>query len=290
MITRALLDFAGTLGVCGLVAAGTLPARADITLAGRQTVRAGASAPVVSAVSLRCRGADTRLESGGPVLLHDGKANVLYEVHPERRRYSLSVPAPVDPADEVSLSADEIKIETKLEVRKTGRAQTLAGLPAQEYSVHGAVTYTLLRPGRIPARSDDAEARERDARRRRRAAYLPPQWSVTGRLWLADTAALPAGQNSLLAAELIAAGAGPFGGPLAEALGKRRGLPLGAQITVTHTPPLPNALPSETATDFAALSVSQAALDTASFRPPPAYALVAAPPVPFAPGLNAVSP
>ena len=263
-----------------------LPAGADIMLSGRLTVAAGHTPPAPSAVSLFCQGANTRLEtSGGPTLLYDGKANILYAVSQAARSYSLSVPVPADPADEVSLTADEIKIETKLDLRGTGRTQTLAGLPAHQYAVSGTIRYTRLDPKRIAAENQDAEDREQDARRRRYVAYLPPQWAISGEIWLADTAKLPADESAFLAVPLVAAGAGPFGPPFADALSKRRGLPLLARITVTHTPPLPSAAPVVTQTDFAARAVSEAPLNPALFQEPLSYALVAAPLNPYTPGV-----
>ena len=256
-----------------------LPVCADVTIQGRQTVRAGTAVPTTVGASLSCQGANTRLEiAGAPTLIYDGKANILYGVNPVRRSYYLSVPAPTDPADEVSLTADEVKIETKLDLHGTGRTRIFAGLAAHEYSLNGTVIYTQLHPGRVHAENEQADERERESRQKRMAAYLPPQWSIRGEIWLADTVKFPAAENSLPAVLLTAVSAGPFGEPLADAFEKRSGLPLFSQITVTHAPPVPSAPATTTQTTWSAQSVSDAQLDPAQFKPPLNYALVAAPP------------
>lgn len=268
-----------------------LPAWADVSLQGRQTVSVGPVAPVSSTVTLLYQGANTRLETAGaPVLVYDGKADILYAVNPAQRSYSLTVPAPVDPADEVSLAADEVKVDTTLDVRGTGRTQTLAGQPAHQYLVSGTVTFTLLRPSKIQAQNDQEEERERELRRRRTAAFSPPVWGIKGEIWLADTAAFPSKENTLLAVQLVAVSAGPFGQPLADELEKHKGLPLLTRLSVTHMPGVPKAVPIITLTTFTVRSVSDAPLDRRLFQAPLGYALVAAPLTPYAPGQAALVP
>lgn len=267
------------LATVSLLCSALLPDCADVTMQGRQTIRVGLGAPAATAVSLLCQGANTRLEiAGAPTLIYDGKANILYGVNSARRSYSLSVPVPTDPADEVSLTADELKIETKLDLHGTGRTRMLAGLAAHQYTLTGTVIYTQLHPGRVHAENAQADERERESRRKRMAAYLPPQWSIRGEIWLADTAKFPAAENSLPAVLLTAVAAGPFEDPLADAFEKHSGLPLFAQITVMHAPPVLNAPATITQTTWTAQSVSGAQLDPAQFKPPLNYALVAAPP------------
>ena len=269
----------GMLAAAALLCSAGLPVQADVALKGRQTVRTGAGAPPsAAAVSLLFQGANTRLEiAGAPTLVYDGKANILYGINSARRSYYLTVPMPVDPADEVTLNADEVKVETTLDLRGTGRTRTLAGLAAHQFSLTGTVIYTQLHPGRIRAENAEADDREREARRKRMAAYLPALWTIRGEVWLADTVKFPAQENSLPAVLLTAAAAGPFAEPLAEAFEKRAGLPLLASIAVTHAPPLPNALATTTQTTWAAQSVSEASLGPAPFKAPFDYTLVAAP-------------
>ena len=267
------------LAVTSLLCSALLPVQADITIQGRRTVRVGTGSPPTAAASLLLEGANARLEvAGAPTLIYDGKANILYGVSSARRSYYLSVPVPTDPADEVSLSADEVKIETKLDLHGTGRTRTLAGLAAHQYLLSGTVIYTQLHPGRVHAENEQADERERESRRKRMAAYLPPQWSIRGEIWLADTAKFPATENSLPAVLLTAVAAGPFEDPLADAFEKHSGLPLFAQITVTHAPPVLNAPAVVIQTTWTAQSVSGAQLDPTQFKPPLNYALVAAPP------------
>ena len=266
------------LAAVSLLCSASRPVRADLTVQGRQTTRAGAAAPATAAVSLFFQGANMRLEiAEAPTLIYDGKANILYGVNPARHRYYLSVPMPADPAEEVSLTADEVKVETKLDLRGTGRIRTLAGLAAHQYALTGAVIYTLLHPGRVHAENAQADERERESRRKRMAAYLPAQWSISGEVWLADTVKLPARENSLPAVLLTAVSAGPFEEPLADAFEKHSGLPLLSFITVTHTPPVLNAPASATQTTWTAQSVSEVSVGSVLFRVPPGYALVAAP-------------
>ncbi len=279
------------LAAASLVGFAVLPAGADITLQGRQTVRVGQAAPAAFSVTLRYQGANTRLDTTGePTLIYDGKANILYAVSSARRSYSLSVPAPADPADEVSLAADELSVETKLDLHGTGRAVTVAGLSAHQYTVSGTITFTRLRPARSEAENDQEEAREGEARRRRAAAYVPPFWSLRGEVWLADTVGFPSGENTPLAAQLAAVSTGPFQQPLADALDKHKGLPLLAKITVIHTPAVPKAVPVITLTTWTVRSVSDAPLDSKLFQAPLDYALVAAPLTPYAPGAASPAP
>ena len=269
---------ARVLAALSLLCFAVLPAQADVTVKGRQTVRVGPGAPAIAVVSLFFQGANTRMEvAGAPTLVYDGKANILYGVNSARRSYYLSVPTPVDPADEVSLSADEVKVETNLDLHGTGRTRTLAGLAAHQYSLTGTVVYTQLHPGRVHAENDQADDREQEARRKRMAMYLPALWTIHGEVWLADTIKFPAQENSLPAVLLTAVAAGPFAEPLADAFEKRSGLPLFALITVTHAPPISKAEPIVTQTTWAAQSVSEASLGSAQFKAPSDYALVAAP-------------
>lgn len=274
-----------------LAAAGTLfgltlpPAQADVTLQGQQTVGVGPAAPVSAAVTLLYQGANTRLETAGePTLVYDGKANILYGVNTARKSYYMTVPAPLDPTAEISLDADEVKIETTLDLHRTALARTLAGQSAHQYLVSGTVTYTRLRPARTEARNDDEAERDREGRRRRGAAFVAPLWTIRGEVWLAGTRKFPASENTLLAAPLAAAAAGPFEQPLAEALDKHDGLPLLARIIVTHAPAERHSLPVVTVTSWSVRSVSDTPLDPKLFREPLDYALVAAPLIPYAPG------
>ncbi len=262
-----------------------LPAQADVTLQGQQAVGVGQSAPVSAAVRLFLQGANARLEtSGEPALVYDGKANILYGVNTARRSYYLTVPAPLDPTEEISLNADEVKIDTKFDLHRTVLAQTIAGQATHQYLVSGSVTYTRLPPARIEAQNDQDAEQEREGRRRRSAAFVAPQWRIQGEVWLADTRKFPAEEDILLAAQLTAVSAGPFEQPLADALDKHGGLPLLARVVVTHVPARRNALPVVTETSWSVKSVSEAPLPPTLFQAPLEYALVAAPLTPYTPG------
>ncbi len=280
---QSSFPIAATVFLLGLAAAA---ARADVTLLGRQTVSAGRAAPVSAAVTLSYQGANTRLESlGAPTLIYDGKANILYGVNTARRTYAITVPVPPDPADEISLDPDEVKIETTLDLHRTALTRTLAGLAAHQYLVSGTVTFTRLRPARLEARNDQEAEQEREGRRRRSAAFIAPVWTIRGEIWLADARKFPAKENTLLAAQLVAVSAGPFQQPLADALDKYAGLPLLAQVVVTHVPARLPPVPVVTVTSWTVRSVSEAPLAPKLFQAPLAYTLVAAPLTPYAPGL-----
>lgn len=267
------------LGLCAAAA------QADVTLLGRQTIRTGQSAPVAATEMLCYQGSNTRLETlGEPTLIYDGKANILYGVNTARRSYAITVPVPPDPTDEISLGADEVKIETTLDLHRTSLTRTLAGLAAHQYLVSGTVLFTRLRPAHVQAQNDQEEEREREGRRRRDVAFVAPVWAIRGEIWLADARKFPSKENTLLASQLVAVSAGPFEDPLADALDKYAGLPLLAQVTVTHVPARLPPVPVVTVTLWNVQSVSDAPLAPKLFQVPLAYALVAAPLTPYAPG------
>lgn len=275
----------------GLLLGFSAAARADVTLLGRQTVKVGQAAPVSAAETLFYQGANTRLETvGAPTLIYDGKANILYGVNTARRTYALTVPVPLDPADEISLDPDEVKIETTLDLHRTALARTLAGFAAHQYLVSGTVLFTRLPPAHRQALNDQEEQHERESRRRRSAAYVAPVWTIRGEIWLADVPKFPAKEGTRLASQLVAVSAGPFEEPLADALEKHAGLPLLAQVVVTHVPAKLPAVPVVTVTSWNVRSVSDAPLAPKLFQAPLEYALVAAPITPFAPGRLAPTP
>ncbi len=331
-----LLRPAAALAAGSLIGLAALPAQADATLYGQQTVGTGQAAPSSAAVRLFLQGANARLETAGQTtLVYDGKSSILYGLDTGRKSYYMTVPVEEEPTDSVP-SGGGVKEDVKLDLHETGQTLTLAGQPAHQYTVSGMVTFT---------RSRLEGAGQRGGGRRRRGGggfpgggfpllqssvivdqegggygngldgggrpqgggFTPPQWSLSGEVWLADGLKFPAKENTALAAQLAAVSAGPFQQPLADALDKHKGLPLLARITVTHTPSAsngrsvnqfggvadgnaPRPVPSTTVTTFTVRSVSDAPLDSRLFQAPLDYALVAAPLTPYAPGVFAPAP
>lgn len=315
-----------------VLAAGTLfgltPAQADVTLQGQQAVGVGQAAPVSETVRLFLQGANARLETAGePTLVYDGKANILYGLDTARKSYYMTVPVEEEPTDALPGGPGEVKEEVKLDLHPTNQALTLAGQPAHQYTVSGTVTFTRDRPegggqrggggrrrrggggGGFPGQNGGGFPGGNDGPSGRRspvADFTPPQWSLSGEVWLADSVKFPSKENTTLAAQLAAASLGPFQQPLADALDKRHGVPLLARMTVTHTPAsangrqvnqyggvsdsAPRPVPTSTVTTFTVRSVSDAPLAPKLFQAPLEYALVAAPLTPFAPGQFAPAP
>ena len=313
-----------------LLAAGSLfglvPAQADVTLQGQQTVGVGQAAPVSAAVRLFLQGANARLETAGePTLVYDGKANILYGLDTARKSYYMTVPVEEEPTDALPGGPGETKEDVKLDLHPTSQTLILAGQPAHRYTVSGTVTFTRDRPegggqgggggrrrrggrGGFPGQNGGGDENNgggnggRPGGRRTSAAdFTPPQWSISGEVWLADGVKFPSKENTTLAAQLAAASVGPFQQPLADELDKHHGLPLLARMTVTHTPAsangrqvnqyggvgdstAPRPVPTTTVTTFTVRSVSAAPLPAQLFQAPLEYALVAAPLTPYAPG------
>lgn len=324
--------FASALAAGAILSLAGLPARADVTLQGQQTVGVGQAAPVTAAVRLLLQGANARLETAGkPTLVYDGKANILYGLDTARKSYYMTVPVEEEPTDALPGGPGEVKEEVKLDLHATSQTLTLAGQPVHRYTVSGTVTFTRNRPEGMGQRGGVGRRRrggggggfpgqngggfpgggENDGPGGRRPAadFTPPQWSLSGEIWLADSVKFPSKENTTLAAQLAAASVGPFQQPLADALDKHHGLPLLARMTVTHTPAsangrqvnqyggvveggsaAPRPVPTATVTTFTVRSVSEAPLDPKLFQAPLEYALVAAPLTPFAPGQFAPAP
>ena len=317
-----------TLAAGSLLSLAGLPAQADVTLFGQQTVGVGQAAPLSAAVHLYLKGANARLETAGePTLVYDGKGNILYGLDTARKTYYMTVPVEVEPTDEVPGGPGEVKEQTKLDLHETNQTMMLAGQPTHQYTVSGTVTFTRSRPegmgqrggggrrrrgggggfpgqngGGFPGGGTNGGGENGSGRRPQAATFTPPQWSISGEIWLADALKFPAKENTSLVGQLAAASSGPFQQPLAEELDKHKGLPLLARMTVTHTPasangrsvnqyggvveggPVQRPVPTTTVTTFTVRSVSDAPLDPKLFQAPLEYALVAAPLTPFAPG------
>ena len=309
-----------------IIAAGALfglalpSAQADVTLQGQQTVGVGQAAPVTAAVRLFLQGANARLETAGePTLVYDGKGNILYGLDTARKSYYMTVPVEEEPTDALPGGPGEAKEDVKLDLHETGQILTLAGQPAHQYTVSGTVTFTRDRPegggqrggggrrrrggggGGFPGQNGGGFPGGNGGGGRPPADFTPPQWSLSGEVWLADGVKFPSKENTSLAAQLAAASVGPFQQPLADELDKHHGLPLLARMTVTHTPAsangrqvnqyggvgdssAPRPVPTATVTTFTVRSVSDAPLDPRLFQAPLEYALVAAPLDPYAPG------
>lgn len=285
---------AAALLAASLLCLPAAPARADLTLAARRTVGIGASAPPpTQAIRLFCKGTAARLEAAGaPTLLYDGKSNILYGVNTPRKTYFLTVPTPFDPTAEVfSKPGDQVAADVKLDLRRTGRTQTLVGLTAHQFTVTGIVTFTFNRPDRDKSEEEEREAEgetpggRRHGRGRRGPPPVLPKWSLAGDLWLADTLQFPAKENLFLTAQLVAVSAGPFGPSLADALSSR-GVPLLSRLVVSYTPGSPGseapvpavpAVPVTTVTNWTVLSFSASQLTDTLFQPPAGDALIAAP-------------
>ncbi len=326
--------FAYAFAAAAALSLAGLPARADETLQGQQTVGVGQAAPVTAAVQLFLQGANARLETAGePTLVYDGKGNILYGLDTARKSYYMTVPVEEEPTDALPGGPGETKEAVKLDLHATNQTLTLAGQPAHQYTVSGTVTFTRNRPegggqrggggrrrrggggggGGFPGQNGGGfpgggggENGGPGGSRGAGVSFTPPQWSLSGEIWLADDVKFPSKENTTLAAQLAAAAVGPFQQPLADALDKHKGLPLLARMTVTHTPAsangrsvnqyggvvesgsaAPRPVPTNTVTTFTVRSVSDAPLDPKLFQAPLEYALVAAPLTPFAPGMLA---
>lgn len=325
--------FAYAFAAAAALSLAGLPARADVTLSGQQTVGVGQAAPVTAAVRLFLQGANARLETAGePTLVYDGKANILYGLDTARKSYYMTVPVEEEPTDALPGGPGETKEDVKLDLHETSQTLTLAGQIAHQYTVSGTVTFTRDRPagggqrggggrhrrgggGGFPAQNGGgfpggggSENGGPGGRQGQGADFTPPQWSLSGEIWLAEDVKFPSKENTTLTAQLAAASVGPFQQPLADALDKHHGLPLLARMTVTHTPAsangrqvnqyggvveggsAPRPVPTNTVTTFTVRSVSAAPLDPKLFQAPLEYALVAAPLAPFAPGQFAPAP
>ena len=300
-----------------LFAAGTLfsltPAQADVTLQGQETVGVGQAAPVSETVRLLLQGANARLETAGePTLVYDGKGNILYGLDTGRKSYYMTVPVEEEPTDALPGGPGETKEDVKVDLHETNQTLTLAGQLAHQYTVSGTVTFTRERPesggqrggggrrrrggggGGFPGQGGGGENGGPGGGRGPGAEFTPPQWSLSGEVWLADGVKFPAKENTVLAAQLAAASLGPFQQPFADELDKHHGLPLLARMTVTHTPAsangrqvnqyggvveggsaAPRPVPTTTVTTLTVRSVSDAPLDPKLFQAPLEYALVA---------------
>ena len=309
-----------------IIAAGTLfglaPAQADVTLQGQETVGVGQAGPVSETVRLFLQGANARLETvGEPTLVYDGKGNILYGLDTARKSYYMTVPVEEEPTDSLPGGSAGTKEDVKLDLHETDQTLTLAGQLAHQYTVSGTVTFTRNQPeggqrgggrrrrgggGGFPGQNGGfpgggGENGGQGGRPGQSADFTPPQWSLSGEIWLADSVKFPSKENTVLAAQLAAASVGPFQQPLADELDKHHGLPLLARMTVTHTPAsangrqvnqyggvsdstAPRPVPTTTVTTFTVRAVSDAPLDPKLFRAPLEYALVAAPLIPYAPG------
>ena len=309
-----------------------LPSLADVTIIAQEVASTGQTPPVPQTIHLYYKGANSRLETTGePVLLQDGKANLIYGLDPARKTCYMTVPTEVEPTDQESPGREgAAKEDVKFDLKETSQTMTFAGTTAHQYLVSGTVSYARPAGGRQGGRrrrgggggfpgggfpligpvtvdqssggygnGDDGEGRGRG----QNGAFTPAQWSITGEVWLSDVYKFPAKENTLLAAQLAAASAGPFQQPLADALDKHKGLPLLSRITVTHTPASSSgqrvnqyggvveaAAPpaaTTTATTLTVESISSAPLDDRIFKAPLDYTLVAAPLNPYVPGTPA---
>ncbi len=308
----------------GAISLAGLPTYADVTLQGQQTVGVGQTAPITAAVRLFLQGANARLETARePTLVYDGKGNILYGLDTARKSYYMTVPVEEEPTDALPGGPGETKEDVKLDLHETGQTLTLAGQPAHQYTVSGTVTFTRDRPegggqrggggrrrrgGGFPGQGGGGEnGGGPGGGRGQGTEFTPPQWSISGEIWLADGVKFPSKESTTLAAQLAAASVGPFQQPLADELDKHKGVPLLARITVTHTPAsangrqvnqyggvgdstAPRPVPTTTVTTFTVRSVSDAALATNLFQAPLEYALVAAPLTPFTPGQIGTAP
>ena len=311
--TAAALTAAASLSFAAM-------SRADLSISASQATGTTQAPPVTRAIRLFFKGTNARLEvEGKPVLLYDGKGNILYGVDPVQKTYYMTVPTLIQPTDLPPGPGGQANEDIKLDLHQTDRTMTLAGLAAHQYTVTGMVTYKQNRPvgmrrgghrrsggfpgGGFPlletATTVDQYGGEETQNGngqgdRRGGTFTPPRWSISGEIWLADDVKFPAKENTLLAAQVAAAAAGPFQQPLADALDKHRGLPLLARITVTRTlvssagRPVNQyggvvegestpASPISTATTFTVQSISTAPLTDPFFQAPGADTLVAAP-------------
>lgn len=310
-----------SLALAGLLGAATLPSRADITITAQETAGIGRAAPVTQNVTLYYKGKNARIEvSGEPALIQDGKANIIYGLNVAQKTYYMTVPTELEPG-----VGSPDKDDVKLDLKQTGKTTTLAGTTTHQYIVTGTVSHPRPEEGfrrgggrRRGGRSgggfplqpvtvnqnggdgSDGPGGEREGGRRG-GFVSPAQWSITGEIWLSDAYKLPSKENTLFAAQLAASSAGPFQQPLADALDKRKGLPLLARITVDYIPASSEGKPinkyggvvegakaSTTAvttfTTFTVKSVSEAPLSDTLFQVPLSDTLVAAPLIPYVPG------
>ncbi|MGI4791642.1 MAG: hypothetical protein ACRYFS_22700 [Janthinobacterium lividum] len=306
-----------------------LSSQADVTLTARQSVTSGQTPAAIQAIKLFYQGPDTRLEvAGAPVLLYDGKAGTVYGLDPVQKTYYLTVPMQVEPTDFMPAGVgSQVTQDTKLDLHQTDQTMTLAGVTTHQYTVSGTITFTRNRPqggrrgggghhrsggGGFPMLTGSTATIDQEGGYGdqgngggqgggRSSSLTMPQWTISGDIWLADTLKFPSKENTLSAAQLAAAAAGPFQQPLADALDKHKGLPLLARITVIRIPALSGgkaidqyggviegqnaaAKPISTATTLTIQSISSAPLDPRIFQTPISYALVAAPQTPYDPG------
>ncbi len=291
------------------------PAEADAALTAQRTISTGQPGQIAQTLKLFYQGKNARLETDGePVLLYDGGSGVVHALDTARSTYFTTFSPQVQQVIDQMPSGmgGPEKENLKLDFQPTDRAAILAGMTAHQYLVTGTVTFT-------PSRS---ERRGRGGGRRRGGGFplfgsatidqyrrgeggpneeggpdepgpapsALPHWNLSGEIWLSDTLKFPAKEDTLLAAQLVAANIGPFLQPLADALDKHKGLPLLARITVTRTLPpsrmeaAPTPAPETTATTLTVQSVSAAPLSDALFQTPLTYTLIAAPPTPYDPG------
>jgi len=328
------------------------PAVADVAITAQQaiTVQQAAGAaqtpPNPQTITLFYKGRDARLETaGGPVLLYDGKAGIIHTLDTAHKTYYTTLFTQVQQAGAPipSGTGRQVKQDTKLDLRQTDQAKTIAGVTAHQYVLTGTITFTPSQPqgykrggggrgggghrrggggfpgggfpGGFPlvgsATVDQNGGGYGGYGGRGGGTLALPQWSLSGELWLSDTLKFPAKEDTLPAAQLVAASAGPFLQPLADALDKHKGLPLLARITVTRTPPssggrtvdqfggimegtptTPAAppAPTTTATTLTVQSLSSAPLDDKLFQTPLDYTLIPPPQDPFVPGAPTPAP
>lgn len=256
------------LASAGLLGLSILPSAADITLTAQEVVGTGQTPPVPQTMTLFYKGANTRLQvSGEPILIQDGKGNVLYGLDTSRKTYYMTVPTEVEPG-----AGGPAKEDVKLDLHDTGKTMTFAGTTAHQYTVTGTVDHpkpqgegrrgrggrrrgggggfpgfplaaaNLIAPDTAVdqygggGENGAAENGAGEGRGGQGSSFIPAQWSMSGEIWLSDVYKFPSKENTLLASQLAASSSGPFQQPLADALDKHKGLPLLARITVTYTP------------------------------------------------------
>ena len=309
------------------------PVQADVAITARQAASTVQTPPNPRTVKLFYKGRNTRLEiTGGPVLLYDGKEGIIHTLDTAHKTYYTTLFTQVSQAGDLLPSGmgRNVKENTKLDLHQTDQTTTLAGVTARQYIVTGTITFT---------RSQPQGFRRGGGRGGRRRGGFPggfpligsasvdqtggggygggggrggdplalPQWDLNGEVWLSDALKFPAKENTLPAAELAAASAGPFLQPLADALDKHKGVPLLARLTVTRTPPaggrtvdqyggimdaptVTPATPATTATTLTVQAVSTDPLSDKLFQTPLDYTLVPAPADPFVPGAPSIAP
>ena len=326
-------------GTVALVAGSLLslplgPSRGDVAIVAQQAAGTAPMPPAPETVRLFYKGRNARLEiADGPVLLYDGKSGIIHTLDTTHKTYYTTLVMQVQQAGDPIPPGmgSSVKEDAKLDLHQTDQTRTLAGVTARQYTLTGTITFTRSRPqgfrggggrggrrhggGGFPGgfpllgsatldqNGGDGNGGGSGGEGRRGGPLALPQWSLSGEVWLSDTLQFPASEDALPVAQLAAASAGPFLQPLADALGKHKGLPLLARITVTRTPPAGGrtvdayggimegapatpAAPTATATTLTVQSVSSAPLDDKLFQTPLDYTLVPAPPGPFVPGAH----